>query len=296
MARGRIIDRKISTSKKVAKVSDKAALLYTWLISHTDDWGNMDGDASVIFAKVVPMRKGWSSDEVQEMLDELEEGRLILKYSADDENYVHILNFDNFQTFRSDRERKSEYPKPPLPTLPLVYQGDTTDAKRHGKLSEAKIREGEDKLSTMQPEAAPNKDIKRLIDFFHEATNALRGHYPPAEDGGKIGKLLKTRIEKDGVSAERIEKMIVWYLTRTKRDQDAKKNWYETFKNPAEFSVMLSNAYFSAMLTDESNILSYMADNFVSIEKIYSKIKSPLSYGVTDIRKLLADIKIKKMA
>lgn len=288
MARGRIIDKNISTSKKVAKVTDKSALLYTWLISHTDDFGSMDGDAFVIKAKVVPMRLNWTLEDVETSIVELVQIGLLIKYEVEQETFVRVINFDSFQTFRTDRPRRAEYPAPL--GIPLSPNGKSVGENRQRKLSEGKGREvkgskGKRSKDTLHPPDAPNPHIKTLIDFFHDAVKGIRGHDPVKENGGKIGSLLKKRLEKDLISVSRIEKMIVWYLTRKKRDKDEKENWHETYKNAPDFGVMLSDAFFSALLTDEINQLSFMSDNYVNLEKIYAKINRPAP-SLADLKKM----------
>ncbi len=109
MAERRMLSKTISTSRKVNRLGDRTALLYTWLIPHTDDYGRMEGDAMSVKAKVLPMRIN-TEMEVDQDLDLLENAGLIERYKVDKEQYLEILNFDSFQTFRSDRPRRSEYP------------------------------------------------------------------------------------------------------------------------------------------------------------------------------------------
>lgn len=136
-----MLSKTISTSRKVNKLSDRAALLYTWLIAHTDDYGRMEGDALSVRAKVVPMRNS-SIDEVESDLVILEKD-LIKRYTVKDEIFLELLNFDSFQTFRSDRPRRAEYPNE-LGQLPNDNQRYTTDIPM-GDISQRKIRE--DKVS-----------------------------------------------------------------------------------------------------------------------------------------------------
>jgi len=308
MAERRMLSKTISTSRKVNRLPDRAALLYTWMIPHTDDYGRMEGDAKSIKAKVVPMRDSEIMD-VEKDLEVLREANLITRYSIKGEDYLEINFFDEFQTFRSDRPRRALYPKPEKGMItngiPLGYQRDTNGIPPgdicQRKLSKGKVSKDKNTIraagSPSGPEKTPNPDIKHLMDFFHRAVKAIRGHDPAKENGGQIGTLLKIRLEKDKVSPDRIEKMVIWYLTRKKRYQDEKKNWHETFKNPPEFAVMLSNAHFSALLTDEVNALTYMADNFNNLEKLYRKIdgdnyKAPETpeKGVMNIKDLLKSV------
>lgn len=112
MAQRRMISRSISTSQKLARVSDFAALLYTWLIPWTDDMGRMDGDKLLIKAKVVPLRAK-SVRKIEDALRELEKTQLILRYKVSHSTYLQVVDFHFHQTFKNDRGRKAEYPPHP---------------------------------------------------------------------------------------------------------------------------------------------------------------------------------------
>lgn len=119
---------------------------------------------------------------------------------------------------------------------------------------------------------APNEDIRPTIDFFVRASEAIQG-VKPVIDGGKVASLLKKRLEKDGIAPDRMELLIVWFLSRKKRYQDAKGNWQEKFKNSPDFAVMLSSSRFNELLSDEQNARSFMADNLEWADKIYKRAK-----------------------
>jgi hypothetical protein len=168
-----MLSKTISTSRKVNRLPDRAALLYTWLIPHTDDFGHLEGDAMSIKAKVSPMR----SITEQEVLQDLElmvQNELIRTYEVRGEKYIEISNFDTFQTFRTDRKRKAEYPGPDG-TLPVDTQRYTTDipegdiAPRKGreeKGREGKVREGKPTASVEYLSKIPSSDMKEFLDRF----------------------------------------------------------------------------------------------------------------------------------
>lgn len=125
MAKRRMISKSISTSKKLAKVSDGAALLFVCLIPHCDDGGNMDADPMAVKGIVVPMRPV-SVDEVEAQLNELVAADLITFYSGKkDEHFVHINQWENHQTIRNDRiDRRF-----PAYGEPTVNHGETFDGE-----------------------------------------------------------------------------------------------------------------------------------------------------------------------
>lgn len=111
MARGRIISKSISNSRKVNSVCDQAALLFSWIQAHTDDYGRVEGGADDVLFSIVP-RRGWNEEQVDVYLKELWEAKLLKSYHVDEKRYLEVVDFDEHQTFRSDRSRKAECPEP----------------------------------------------------------------------------------------------------------------------------------------------------------------------------------------
>lgn len=109
-----MISKSISTSTKLSKVSDFAALLFTWIQPHCDDGGNMDADPIVVRGLVVPMRKQ-TVEEVSTALDELVATGLITIYEANGTKYLHVDQFERHQTLRGDRP-DFRYPDYPMAT------------------------------------------------------------------------------------------------------------------------------------------------------------------------------------
>src|SRR3990167_9807166 len=155
MAQRRMVSKTISTSKKVNRISDKAALLYTWLIPHTDDYGHMDGDAKTVKAIVVPMRR-YSLKEVERALIEMEKTDLVRRYSVSGGQFLEVVGFTEFQTFKKDRERTKLYPFPE----DLESNGIQWNPNGTPKLSEDKLSEDNTAHSA--------DEINPIIDLFKE--------------------------------------------------------------------------------------------------------------------------------
>ena len=145
MARGRIISNAISNSRKVNSVSDQAALLFSWIQAHTDDYGRIEGETQDVLFLIVP-RRGWSEGQVEQFLKELWEVGLLKKYTDDGKRYFEVYAFDEHQTFRSDRGGKAKYPVPSAYDNQwdtTVSQGEKTDREvklSKGKLSTSKVK------------------------------------------------------------------------------------------------------------------------------------------------------------
>lgn len=111
MATGRIIKTAISVSEQVNDMSLAAALLFTWMIPHADDFGRMAGSARKIKALVVPMRNDITPDKVDKCLEEMEKGGLIKRYCVNGETYIQLPKWDEHQSGLHKRTR-SKFPEP----------------------------------------------------------------------------------------------------------------------------------------------------------------------------------------
>lgn len=124
MSRRRNLSTDISVDKKLKRVSDFAALLYTWMIPHAeDDCRLVAKDPEEINLLVVPNRRKTDA-EVTAALDELLTAELI----GQDESGHYFLPSANFYKYQSKIpvERRVFTPKPghaqlalPLPSAPF---------------------------------------------------------------------------------------------------------------------------------------------------------------------------------
>lgn len=137
MARARMISQSISNSRKVAMVSDQAALLFTWIQPHTDDFGRIEGGADDVLYAIVP-RRNWTAEQVEGYLKELWEAGLLKAYRDEiGKRYFEVIGFEEHQTFRSDRSRKA---KCPIPTE-FGSHWYTTGNQWEKPVGEVKLRE-----------------------------------------------------------------------------------------------------------------------------------------------------------
>lgn len=125
MARGRIIDKAIYGSRKVSFLNDREALLYTWFIPITDDFGRAEGDADEVLSAVF-RRRNVKEKEVEKILKKLWDVKLIRTYHVDDRRYIEIIDFDRYQTFRTDRKKQAHCP------VPKFYDTTWVPSKIHG--------------------------------------------------------------------------------------------------------------------------------------------------------------------
>ena len=96
MANRRMISKSISISEQVNELSDFAALLFSWMIPHADDWGVLPGSPKQVKALVIPMRRQ-SAKEVEKAIREMVSQELIWWYEVDGKLYIQFRTFDKHQ-------------------------------------------------------------------------------------------------------------------------------------------------------------------------------------------------------
>ena len=111
MPEGRMIKRVISESKKLGNLkSDSARLLYTWLIPWLDVEGRHSADPEIIKGHIFPKIKTMTTRKIKNLVLELNEERLIILYSANDELYLQFKK--SLQKIQREREAPSTIPDP----------------------------------------------------------------------------------------------------------------------------------------------------------------------------------------
>lgn len=108
MARGRMIDKRISRSKKLGKVSDKAKVLYFMLYPHLDCEGRIAfDDLEDLKDEIMPKFKNWSFRKIADGLNELADIELIQLYP---DNKKIAMEFDKFEEFQTGMKKDREAP------------------------------------------------------------------------------------------------------------------------------------------------------------------------------------------
>lgn len=113
MSRRRYISTDISVDKKIRRLSDSAALLYTWMIPHAEEDATLTSDPDELAAMVVPNRKGWTPNRVATLLTEIEAAELLVTVNGS--VYFPPEAFYRHQShIHTDRRRKEQPNKKPL--------------------------------------------------------------------------------------------------------------------------------------------------------------------------------------
>lgn len=170
MATGRMLQKRISNSRKMAILSaDGARLLYTWMLSHLDKNGCFFADP-VMVNNIVFTRLGKSHKDVQRFLDELDEAGLIIRYEVDGEQYLQYPDFLDKQVgFRPDREGKTDIPEPDPEVVRISSGLPPQEGEREGEKKE-KVK------VCPQPRVARTTDEcphKAIIETYHKTLPSL---------------------------------------------------------------------------------------------------------------------------
>jgi len=112
MARGRMLQNRISKSKKLASLSsDTVRLLYTWMLAHLDVNGNFYADPAMV-NNLVFTRLNKPVRVIAEAIEELAEKELVVLYQDNGDTYLNYPDFLEKQPkIYPDREGKPEIPE-----------------------------------------------------------------------------------------------------------------------------------------------------------------------------------------
>lgn len=188
MATGRMLQKRISNSRKMALLkSDGARLLYTWMLSHLDANGCFYADP-IMVNNIVFTRLNIQHKKVQEYLEELAELGCIIIYEANGEKYLCYPDFfDKQKGLRPEREASSDIPQP-LPEQCRSNAGAMPpEEKLKGSLKEGEVnRQSSGKISDCPHQA--------IISLYHEILPALSKvlNWTPARS-----QMLRTRWKED---------------------------------------------------------------------------------------------------
>jgi len=185
MADGRMLKRRITASKKMAALkTDKARLLWFYLLPFTDVDGRIIADCEDIRDEIIrKQRKGYSLGKIEECLQDLYQVGLIALYVVGDVRYLEITRFWDEQSHNPDREAKSPIPAPTQGTL--IENSESTPLKLSKvKLSKEKYKDfvflsfdEYNKLVEKYNKKVVDGKIEDLNDYIGEKGKKYKSHY-----------------------------------------------------------------------------------------------------------------------
>jgi hypothetical protein len=116
MARGRMISKSLSTSKKYAALYGQphglqAQAMYPLIVAHSDDFGRLEGDSFTVKNSIVPA-SNWSETEILAILTLLDAVQLVRWYEVAGARYLQVLDFERHQSGLHKRT-SSRFPRVP---------------------------------------------------------------------------------------------------------------------------------------------------------------------------------------
>lgn len=165
MAKGRMLQKRISNSRKMANLSsDTTRLLYTWMLSHLDINGCFYADP-VMVNNIVMTRLLKPIKVIEACLDELEREGLIIRYESDGERYLSYPDFEEKQpSLQPTKEGKPDIPPPTLEQL--QSNSRVTPDQLHHNIKESKVKE--EKIKHLDSVFLTEGELKKLHDLHGE--------------------------------------------------------------------------------------------------------------------------------
>ena len=196
----RIIKESITTSEKLASLSDFEFRLWIGLITQADDAGRGDARPAVIKGRVFPFRERLTVKDVGCSLRALADKGCIALYEIDGRSYFYFPNWSKHQRVR---DCKPKYPEPTDDSLRQVAADcgearqsaaiiqsnpiqSESESESKGDSARAKHKYGEyknvlltdDELEKLKAEYADYLDrIERLSSYIASTGKAYKSHY-----------------------------------------------------------------------------------------------------------------------
>lgn len=208
MARRRYVSTEISVDTRVNRLAqshgDFAALLYTWMIPHADDQGQLTADPEQLLFTVLPGRRDKTADDVAlAILGMLELGLL----EADGDVLRYPKSFHKYQSYIKERRRESTQNSAEQRTSAQPVAPSSSPVSVPSPVSSSSPQEPQQGPEKPPPDAAvaakggskPVSPLVGLSDGAREAVECWRSAHgkrsPPKLNPTQTAKLEKAVIE-----------------------------------------------------------------------------------------------------
>ena len=193
MARGRMINSKITSDILINKLSDDTSrLAFTWLIAFADVEGRTYGDPAMLRSMLFPRRDDVSIEQISKYIAEWEESGLVIWYEAEGDKWIQVPSFTKNQpNLRKEREQTRDIPAPEL----VRSDDGVTPEQLPVKLREEKLRE-EKRSSAQKPAAAAFLSSFQAQDILTTITGWSRipGNTPDSANAlGAVVDIVRVR-------------------------------------------------------------------------------------------------------
>jgi len=167
LARGRMLDKRISMSKKLGRVSDKAARLWFMILPHLDREGRIAfDDLEDLSIEIIPWLK-WKQSSIETALNELADSGLIILYPNKNQIAIQYTKFHDFQSgLHKEREAESKIAAPPATDTTTYRLKLSYLREEKNKLKGSGRKEGSEQLRITPESSGPSRTKSRIsFDF-----------------------------------------------------------------------------------------------------------------------------------
>ncbi len=175
MAEGRMLKKKIATSRRLAELkTDSARLLWTWLLPFLDVEGRYHASPEIIKGTIFPRISFFTTRKIKTCLENLEQVGLISIYSVNGDQFLEFSNFKDNQTLRLDREKPSSIPA--KPQIPEQLPDNSRSTPAEVKLNQVKVNQAKVPLKKERGVFLPSdvgEGKERLMEKDISCTNSL---------------------------------------------------------------------------------------------------------------------------
>jgi len=218
MARGRMIDKRISKSKKLARLKfDRSRVLYFMIYPHLDCEGRFTGDPEEIKEDCCPKLK-YSFKRIAESVVDLANVGLLILYEDEDEcPFIQYTKFEPFQVgMRKDREAPSQIPSPQenpsnAGVTPALYLRLSLSLRKEGKKEEIYFDFKERQFFNIKDE-----DVQGWLEA-----------YPACDVNSELRKMREWLLANPEKKKKNYRRFIVNWLIRT-QDKGGTRKEYKT--------------------------------------------------------------------
>ena len=239
----RIIKESITTSEKLASLSDFEFRLWIGLITQADDAGRGDARPAVIKGRVFPFRERLTVKDVGCSLRALADKGCIALYEIDGRSYFYFPNWSKHQRVR---DCKPKYPEPTEDSLRQVA-ADCGEARQSAAIIQSNPIQSESE-SKSKRDSAPAKHAYGEFDnvlLTDAELDKLKTRFTDwAERIERLSQYLKNKPKK------RYESHYATILTWAAKDakEDAERKQSATSRPNRQRDLCSSRAYSAAEL------------------------------------------------
>lgn len=195
MPEKRMIWKSVSTSRKVNKLSIKAALLWTWCIPYFDVGGYLEVEADDLKFRVMPRRNDIKEDEIQKLVDEIVQVGLWLRCKTDNgTEVVFDPKFVDMQKVRKDQEAPSKWEN----KCEIIEI--TTAAQQEGNSSTTEVQQQHPRLikvSKLNKVKESKEKVREYVTLSQDDFKKLQKRYTPEQLEWCFNKLDAWQSAKD---------------------------------------------------------------------------------------------------